>query len=170
MSPRQRRIGLSGKLFVNRSGAVSNLSPEVESNVKLRKAVAGTVTVTLLYLSGCKAGDEDPADVAEQFMDRYYNGVNIVEAKALAVPALAEKIEATLKSSAAISESNGATRKVAYTLKEKTLDGTGTHSYAIYETTITSTEAGSVRKRVHISVDLVDGVWKIAEFKESAFQ
>ncbi|MBZ0168442.1 hypothetical protein MELA_02386 [Candidatus Methylomirabilis lanthanidiphila] len=137
--------------------------------MKLSKAVAGTVAVTLLYLSGCKAGGEDPADVAEQFMDRYYNGANIVEAKALAVPALAEKIEATLQSSAAISESNDGTRKVAYTLKENLLGGTGTHSSAIYEIIIASKEGGSIRKRVHLSLDLVDGVWKIAEFNEGTF-
>lgn len=138
--------------------------------MKPGNVMTGIVLIALLYLFGCQAGGGDPATVAGQFMDRYYNGANITEAKALAVPALAEKIEATLKSSVgAIPENNGGTRKVAYALKENLLDGTGTHSYAIYETIIASKEGGSIRKRVHLSLDLVDGVWKIAEFNEGTF-
>jgi len=137
--------------------------------VKLRNVVMGAVAITLLSLFGCQAGGGDPTAVAEQFMDRYYNRADLGEAKTLAIPALAEKIDETFRSSAGATSGNiGGTREIAYTLKETNRNGT--HSYAIYEATITSKAAGSVRKRVHLSVDLIDGAWKIAEFKESAFQ
>lgn len=138
--------------------------------MKPNNVVMGAVAITLLYLFGCQAGGGGSATVAEQFMDRYYRQANVGEAKSVAIPTLAEKIEATLKSSAGvIPENNDGTRKVTYTLKENLLDGTGTHSSAIYETIIASKEGGSIRKRVHLSLDLVDGVWKIAEFNEGTF-
>lgn len=137
--------------------------------MKLNRVVAEIIAVAILWLTGCQAGSGEPTDVAEQFMNQYYHGANVEEVKALAVPAVAEKMKMTLQSSAGVTPGDRVgTRKVAYTLKEKQQNGT--HSFAIYEATITSKEAGSVRKRVHVSVDLVDGAWKIAEFKESDLQ
>lgn len=102
-------------------------------------------------------------NVAEQFMDRYYNKASVEEAKALTIPAVAEKIAEQVASPADAATGG---REVSYTLIEKNREGK--HAYVVYETTITTKETGPVRKEVYLSIDVVDGAWKVTQFDEKA--
>ena len=137
--------------------------------MKLKNVVTGTLVLTLLVLSGCEGGlgRGNPTTVAEQFMDLYYHKANFQEAKALATPAAAQKIEEQFAASAgAVPGETGKSHEASYTLKEK--DKLGNNNYYIYELTITTKEAGSLRKRVSLGIDWIDGAWRITQFNESA--
>lgn len=136
--------------------------------MKLKNVVTGTVVSTLLVLSGCGqgGGGGDPAAVAEQFMDRYYTKANVQEAKALATPAAAQKIEEQFAEFAkAVPVEQGKSHEVSYTLSEKSKEKN--HAYHLYEITIKPKEGGPLYKRTALSVDWVDGNWRITQFDES---
>jgi len=134
--------------------------------VKLRNVVTGVLVLTLAFLAGCGGGGEEgkgnPLAVAEQFMDLYYKKGNVQEAKALATPDTAEKIQAA--GSAAAEALEG--QEVSYNLKEQSREGK--HSYALYEMTIKRKEGGPIYKTVSLFVDLVGGAWKVTLFDEKA--
>lgn len=135
--------------------------------MKLKNVVTGTLVSALLVLSGCGGGGGkgDPVNVAEQFMDRYYVQANVQEAKALAIPAVAQQIDAALGSPAGDAPGDkGGNREVSYTLKEKNKEGK--HAYAVYKITIKRKEADPLYKTTSLSIDVVDGAWKITQFDE----
>ncbi|MBZ0160494.1 hypothetical protein [Candidatus Methylomirabilis sp.] len=122
--------------------------------MKLRNVVTGTLVLTVLFLAGCggEGGEAkgNPIAIAEQFMDLYYHKGNVEEAKALATPETAEKIQAP-------GETAG--DEISYILKEQSRDGK--HSYALYQITIKKKEGEPVYKTTALFVDEVDGAWKI---------
>lgn len=137
-----------------------------EVNVKLKNVVTGTLVLALLFLSGCGGGG-DPGTVAEQFMDRYYVQANVQEAKAFATPAMAQKIEEQFALSAkVVSVENGRSHEASYTVVERRKEGK--HAYYHYEVKITTKEADPLYKRVALSIDRIDGAWRITQFDESA--
>ena len=138
--------------------------------MKLRNVVTGTLVLSLFFLAGC-GGEEgggakgDPIVVAEQFMDLYYHKANIQEAKALATPETAQKIEPAPGSPAGDASKEKETgQEIAYTLKEKSMEGK--HSYALYLITITRKDAEPIYKTTALFIDLVEGAWKITLFDE----
>lgn len=136
----------------------------MEVAVKLRNVVTGTLVLTLLFFAGCggEGGGEakgDPIAVAEQFMDLYYKKANLQEAKALANPEMAQKIEAA---SAAAAEATG--DEISYILKEQSREGK--HSYALFQMAIKKKEGDTQYKTISLFVDSVDGAWKVTLFDE----
>jgi len=132
--------------------------------VKLRNAVTGTLVLTLLFLAGCGgegggAAKGDPIAIAGQFIDLYYKQGNPQEAKALANPEMAEKIQAASATVAAPGE-----EEVSYILKEQSREGK--HSYALFQMTVKKKEGDPIYKTVALFVDLVDGAWKVTLFDE----
>ena len=128
--------------------------------MRLRNVVTGMIILTLGLLAGCGGGGGEakgnPLAVAEQFMDLYYHKGNVQEAKALATPETAEKIQAPAEAAG--------DQEVSYNLKEQSREGK--HSYALYEMTIKRKEGGPIYKTVSLFVDLVDGAWKVTLFDE----
>lgn len=135
--------------------------------MKLKNVVTGTLVSALLVLSGCEGGGGkgDPANVAEQFIDRYYTKANLQDAKALATPEAAQKMQETFGPSAgAAPGEKGTSHEVSYTLAEKNKEGQ--HAYAVYRITIKRKEAEPLYKTASLSIDVVDGAWKITQFDE----
>jgi hypothetical protein len=128
--------------------------------VKLRNVVTGALVLTLVFLAGCGGGGGEgkgnPLSVAAQFMDLYYHKGNVQEAKALATPETAEKIQAPAEAAAG--------QEISYNLKEQSREGK--HSYALYQITIKKKEGEPVYKTASLFVDLVGGAWKITLFDE----
>ncbi|MDE2180052.1 MAG: hypothetical protein KGJ40_04280 [candidate division NC10 bacterium] len=132
--------------------------------MRLRHVTIGTIGLTFLLLAGCGGGGGEgkgnPLGIAEQFMDLYYHKGNVQEAKALATPETAEKIQAA--GSAAAEALVG--QEVSYNLKEQSREGK--HSYALYQITIKKKEGEPVYKKASLFIDLVGGAWKITLFDE----
>ncbi|MDD5560437.1 hypothetical protein [Candidatus Methylomirabilis sp.] len=133
--------------------------------MKLRNVVPGMLVLTLVLLAGCGGGGGgegkgNPIGVAEQFMDLYYKKGNAQEAKALATPEMAEKIQTTLASVGA----GTAGDEISYILKEQSREGK--HSYALYQITVKKKEGEPVYKTTSLFIDLVEGAWKITLFDE----
>lgn len=135
--------------------------------MKLRNVVTGALALTLLFLVGCGGGKGDPASVAKQFVDRYYVQANVQEAKALATPAMAQKMEEQFALLAkAMPVDQGKSREVSYTLSEQFKEGK--HAYYLYEVVFKPKEGDPLYKKAALSVDVVDGNWLITQFDESA--
>lgn len=143
--------------------------------MKLRNVVTGTLALTLLFFAGCSGdgggggggGTGDPLAVAAQFMDLYYHKGNIKEAAALAVPEMAQKIVAAPGAPAGdASKEKEAGQEIAYTLKEKSMEGT--HSYALYTIVIPRKGAEPIYKTAALFVDQAKAgeAWKITLFDE----
>lgn len=136
--------------------------------MKLKNVVTETLVLALLFLSGCFYGGVGKyATVAKQFMDRYYVQANVSEAKALATPAMAQKIEEQFALFAqAVQIEKGRSHEVSYTMAEN--KKRGNHVYYYYEVKITTKGAEPLYKRVALSIDWIDGGWWITQFDESA--
>jgi hypothetical protein len=121
------------------------------------------VVLTFVFLAGCGGGGGeakgDPIAIAQQFIDLYYKQGNTQEAKALANPEMAEKIQAT----AAAAETAG-DQEVSYILKEQSREGK--HSYALFQMMVKKKDGEPVYKTISLFVDLVDGAWKVTLFDE----
>lgn len=132
--------------------------------MKLRNVVTGALALTLLFLVACGGegggGKGNPISVADQFMDLFYKKGNLQEAKALANPEMAQKIEAA---GTAATDAAG-DQEISYILKEQSREGK--HSYALYQMTIKKKEGEPIYKTVSLFVDLVEGAWKITLFDE----
>ena len=129
--------------------------------MKLRNVVTGALVLTLIFLAGCGGGGGgegkgNPLGVAEQFMDLYYHKGNVSEAKALATPETAEKIQAPAEAAGE--------QEISYHLKEQAREGK--HSYALYQITIKKKEGTPIYKTASLFIDLVGGAWKITLFDE----
>lgn len=137
--------------------------------MKLRNVVTGALALTLLFLVGCGGGGGkgDPASIAKQFLDRYYAQANVQEAKALATPAMAQKMEEEFALLAkAVPMDQGKGHEVSYTLSEQFKEGK--HAYLLYELVLKPKEGNPIYKKVSLSIDVVDGDWRITQFDESA--
>lgn len=144
--------------------------------MKLSNLVTATVVVTLLFLSGCEGGG-DAQKVAEQFLDRYYAQANVQEAKALATPDMAQKIEEQFALFAQVVQlEKGRHHEASFAMKETnqalfflgSRPEQGDHAYFKYEAKITTKEADPVYKSIVLSVDRINGGWRITQFDERA--
>jgi hypothetical protein len=144
--------------------------------VKLKNMVTGTLVLTLLFLSGCGGGG-DAQKVAEQFLDRYYAQANVQEAKALATPEMAQTIEEQFALFAQVVQlEKGRNHGASFAMKEtnQAFAFLGSrpeqedHAYFKYEAKITTKESDPVYKSIVLSVDRVEGAWRITQFDERA--
>lgn len=100
-------------------------------------------------------------------MDRYYVQANVSEAKAPATPAMAQKIEEQFALFAQVVQvEKDRSHEASYTVAERRKEGK--HAYYHYEVKITTKEADPLYKRVALSIDRIDGGWRITQFDESA--
>lgn len=146
--------------------------------MELKNVVTGTLVLTLLFLSGCGGGGGgDAQKVAEQFLDRYYAQANVQEAKALATPDMAQKIEEQFAPFAQLVQvEKGRSHEASFTLKETnqvflflgSRPEQRDHGYFTYEVKITPKEADPLYKRVALSIDRIEEAWRITQFDERA--
>lgn len=136
--------------------------------------VTGTLVLTLLFLSGCGGGG-DAQKVAEQFLDRYYAQANVQEAKALATSEMTQTIEEQFALFAQVVQlEKGRNHGASFAMKETnraflvSRPKQADHAYFKYEAKITTKEADPVYKSIVLSVDRIDGGWRITQFDERA--
>lgn len=145
----------------------------MEVVVKLTSRVTG-FALTLLILSGCGAGG-DAQKIAEKFLDHYYTQANVEEAKALATPDMALKIEEQFALFAQLVQlEKGRNHGASFAMKETnqallvSRPKQGDHGYFKYEAKITTEGTDPVYKSIVLSVDRIDEGWRVTQFDESA--
>ena len=132
-----------------------------------RRSVPGPVWIALALLVACSSSN--PArQGAEDFVDRYYVGVDPAAAREYAVGFARGKLDRELRLLEEVEMAEMSARPIVhYRLLEERPGSDERHRGFLFELTIRFAEGGSIERKALVTVrEEGDGRWKTANFQE----